>query len=73
MKVRNVQGEPEKYDTVDTEGSESPTEEEIINWIQGDERTTRPEAGTLYNGWANVTQDTTTSLEKQDLQNTSLV
>jgi len=46
MKVRNVQGEPEKYDTVDTEGSESPTEEEIINWIQGDERTTRPEAGT---------------------------
>lgn len=35
MKVRNVQGEPEEYDTVDIEGTESFTEEEIVNWIQG--------------------------------------
>ena len=46
MKVRNVQGEPLEYDTVDTESSASLTEDEIVNWIQGDERTTRPEAGT---------------------------
>lgn len=53
MKVRNVQGEPEEYDTVVTEGTESLTEEEIVNRIQGDERTNRPEAGTYPLGFGN--------------------